>query len=150
MDSSILLGRKRAKDGLWYSWVWVWWQAVEDLTFGFSFFFFFFVFLKPPLDFLFFFFFCLFKAAPSAYGGSQARGRIGAVATSLQPQPQQHRIRTASATYPTAHSNAESLTHWVRPGIMDASHNHLHWTTTELLGFLYETLCVKCWGWMEK
>ena len=34
----------------------------------------------------FFFFFCLFaiaRAAPMAYGGSQARGQIGAVATSL-------------------------------------------------------------------
>ena len=35
----------------------------------------------------FFFFFCLFAiswAAPAAYGGSQARGLIGAVATSLR------------------------------------------------------------------
>ena len=38
----------------------------------------------------FFFFFCLFVvvaiswAAPAAYGGSQARGRIGAVATGLR------------------------------------------------------------------
>ena len=35
---------------------------------------------------LLFFFFCLlsfFKAAPTAYGGSQARGRIGAVAAGL-------------------------------------------------------------------
>ena len=34
----------------------------------------------------FFFFFCLFaisKAAPTAYGGSQARGLIGAIAASL-------------------------------------------------------------------
>ena len=30
------------------------------------------------------FFFCLFRAAPMAYGGSQARGPIGAVATSLR------------------------------------------------------------------
>ena len=30
-----------------------------------------------------FFFFCLFRATPTAHGGSQARGRIGAVATSL-------------------------------------------------------------------
>ena len=29
------------------------------------------------------FFFCLFRAAPTAYGGSQARGLIGAVATGL-------------------------------------------------------------------
>ena len=31
----------------------------------------------------FFFFFCLFRAAPVAYGGSQARGRISVVATGL-------------------------------------------------------------------
>ena len=42
-----------------------------------------------PLDecfFFFFFFFCLFAiswATPAAYGGSQARGLIGAVAVSL-------------------------------------------------------------------
>ena len=37
--------------------------------------------------FFFFFFFCLLAiswAAPTAYGGSQARGRIGAVATGLR------------------------------------------------------------------
>ena len=33
------------------------------------------------------------------------------------PQPQQHRIQAASATYTTAHANAGSLTHRVRPGI---------------------------------
>ena len=39
------------------------------------------------LLFLFFYFFCLFAiswAAPAAYGGSQARGRIGTVAASLR------------------------------------------------------------------
>ena len=51
--------------------------------------------MKQPFYFFFFFFFvfCLFVvvvvvaiswAAPAAYGGSQARGRIGAVATSLR------------------------------------------------------------------
>ena len=35
------------------------------------------------LFFFFFFSFCLFKAAPMAYGGTQARGRIGAVAAGL-------------------------------------------------------------------
>ena len=29
--------------------------------------------------------FCVFRATPMAYGGSQARGPIGAVATSLHP-----------------------------------------------------------------
>ena len=44
------------------------------------------------------FFFLLFRAA---YGSSQARGRVGAVAASLSQ----------------SHSNARSLTHWARPGI---------------------------------
>ena len=35
------------------------------------------------LFFFLFVFFCLFRAASAAYGGSQARGRIGAVATGL-------------------------------------------------------------------
>jgi len=48
----------------------------------------------PQSSFFFFFFFCLFVvivvvvaiswAAPAAYGGSQARGQIGAVATGLR------------------------------------------------------------------
>ena len=33
-----------------------------------------------PHSFFFFFFFCLFRATPTAYGGSQARGLIGAPA----------------------------------------------------------------------
>ena len=46
-----------------------------------------------PWCFLFYFFF-LFRATPSAYGGSQARGQIGAVAASLHffSQPQQRGI----------------------------------------------------------
>ena len=38
---------------------------------------------KEPELFFLFLFFCLFSAAPVAYGGSQARGRIRAVAASL-------------------------------------------------------------------
>ena len=37
------------------------------------------------------------------------------------PQPQQCQIWAASVTYNTAHSNAGSLTHWVRPGIKPAT-----------------------------
>ena len=37
------------------------------------------------------------------------------------PQSQQCGIWAASATYTTAHHNAGSLTHWVRPGIKPAS-----------------------------
>ena len=46
----------------------------------------------------------IFRAAPAACGGSQARGQIGAVAAGLQPQ--QHGIRAVSATYTTAHGNS--------------------------------------------
>ena len=36
------------------------------------------------LDVTYFFFFCFFRATPSAHGGSQARGLIGAVAAGLR------------------------------------------------------------------
>ena len=73
--------------------------------------------------FLSFFLFGLFafsRAAPAAYGGSQDRGPIGAVATSLHQSHSNTRseIRPVSATYTTAHGNAGSLTHWARPGIL--------------------------------
>ena len=55
--------------------------------------------------------FCLFRAIPTACGGSQARGPIRATAAGPIPQPQQHQIRAISATYTTAHGNAGSLTH---------------------------------------
>ena len=42
------------------------------------------------------------------------------------PQPQQRQIWAASVTYTTAHSNAGSLTHWMRPGIEPASSWTLH------------------------
>ena len=58
--------------------------------------------------------FLLLRAVPKAYRGSQARGLIGATAT---PQPQQRRIRAASATYTISQGNAGSLTHWARPRI---------------------------------
>ena len=72
---------------------------------------------------LLFWFFCLFRAAPTAYEGSQARG----------PEPQQQEIWAASATYTTAHGNASS-TPWTRPGIEPASSWMLvgftnHWAT---------------------
>ena len=65
-----------------------------------------------------FFFFLLFRVAHVAYGGSQARDQIGAVAA---PQPQQRRIQATSVTYTTAHSDAGSLTYWARPGIEPVS-----------------------------
>ena len=53
------------------------------------------------------FIYCLFRAAPTAYGGSQVRGQIRAVATCLHHSHSNAR----SATYTTAHGNAGSLTH---------------------------------------
>ena len=73
-----------------------------------------------------FFFFCLFiflsffRAAPVAYGGSQARGPIGAVVASLHRSHSNTGIQAASATYNVAHSNPGSLTHWARSGIEPA------------------------------
>ena len=43
----------------------------------------FFMSLKILYQYIFFLSFCLFRATSAAYGGSQARGRIGAVAASL-------------------------------------------------------------------
>ena len=69
------------------------------------------------LSFFLFFVFCLFRTTPVAYGGSQARGLIGAVAASQHHSHSNTGIRAMSVTYTTAHGNARSLTHWARPGI---------------------------------
>ena len=63
--------------------------------------------------------FLSFRASLVAYWGSQARGRIGAVAASLHH----------------SHSNSGSLTHWARPGIKPLSSWMLvgfvnHWAMT--------------------
>ena len=49
-------------------------------------------------------FYAFFRDAPTAYGGSQARGRIA-------PQPQQQEFQAVSAAYTTAHGSTRSLTH---------------------------------------
>ena len=72
---------------------------------------------------------CLFRAAPEAYGSSQARRAMGAVAASLC----QRGIRAVSGTYTSAHVNPRSLTHWSRPGIKPVS-------SRMLVGF------VNCWA----
>ena len=70
--------------------------------------------------FILFFSNFIFRAVPVAYGGSQARGQIGAVAAGLHHSHSNARSEP-SATYTTTHGNAISLTHWVRPGIKPAS-----------------------------
>ena len=67
-----------------------------------------------PFFFFFFFFsfvFCLFRATPTAYGVSQARGLIRATAAGLHQ----------------SHSNARSLTHGVRPGVEPKTSWFLVW-----------------------
>ena len=71
--------------------------------------------------------FCLFRATPSAYGGSQARGPIQATAAWPTPQPQPH-IRA------TAHRNARSPPTQLEARdptriLMDTSRICLHCTT---------------------
>ena len=66
--------------------------------------------------------FLLFRATSMAYGDSQARGQIRAVAAGLH---QSH--SNTAVTYTIAHSNAGSLTHWVRPGIEPATSWFLVW-----------------------
>ena len=76
--------------------------------------------LDPALShYLFFFFsfvFCLLRSTPTAYGDSQARGQIRGIAAGLR-HSHSNQIWATSVTYTTAHGNARSLTHWVRPGI---------------------------------
>ena len=64
--------------------------------------------------FCFFGFFCLYafsRATPAAYGGSQAKGRIRAVAAGLRQSHSNAGIRAVSPTHTTAHGNAGSPTH---------------------------------------
>ena len=66
--------------------------------------------------------FCPFRAALAAYGGSQARGLIGAAAAGFRQSHSNARsIRAASETYTTAHGHARSLNHWARRGIEPAT-----------------------------
>ena len=69
----------------------------------------------PPVDpefcpvcknFFFFLVFCLFRAAPVAFGSSQARGRIS-YSCRPTPEPQQRSIQATSATYTRASCNLQ-------------------------------------------
>ena len=85
-----------------------------------------------------FFVFCLFRATLIAYGGSQTRGLIEAVAVCWStPQPQQCQIRALSATYTTAQGNPLSRAR-------DRTHNPMvprricfHCTTTRIPGMSF-------------
>ena len=60
-------------------------------------------------------------AIPMAYGSSQARGRIGATVASLHCSHSNTGFEPLLVTYTTAHGNARSITHRLRPGIESSS-----------------------------
>ena len=73
-------------------------------------------------SFFLFFFFSLFRPVPKAYGSSQARGWIGAIATGLiTASAKQDPSRVCNLRYAIAHANTRLITHWVRPGIEPTS-----------------------------
>ena len=74
-----------------------------------------------PFCFVLFCLLSFFRAAPVAYGGSQARGRIGAVATVLLQSHSNSGSEPCLWTTPQLTGNAGSLTHWARPGIEPAT-----------------------------
>ena len=59
---------------------------------------------------------CVFTVAPAAYGGSQSKGRIRAVASGLHLRHSNEGSEPHLQPTPVAHGHARSLTHWVRPG----------------------------------
>ena len=65
--------------------------------------------------------FCFFKASRVTYGSSQPRGLNQSCSCWPMPQPQQCWIWVTSVTYTSAHGNAGSLIHWVRPGMEPTS-----------------------------
>ena len=71
--------------------------------------------------YLVFFFPLPFLCHTMAYGGSQARGRVGAVAAGLQHSHIERGIQATSATCTTAHGSTGSLSHSARPGIEPVS-----------------------------
>ena len=98
-------------------------------------------------SFFFFFFFCLFRAAPSAYGSSQARGPIGATAAGLHHSHSTARSKL-HVTYTTVHGISGLLTHLARPGIEPVSSWILvgfvnHWAMTETPKSVFSICCVK-------
>ena len=73
--------------------------------------------LSSVLNYYYYYYFCLVRATPEAYGGSQARGLMGAVAPGLCHSHSNTGSEPCLWPTATAHGNARSLTHWSRPGI---------------------------------
>ena len=91
---------------------------------------------KPSFIYLLILTFCLFRAAPTAYEGSQARGRIGAVkllacttATAMQDPTcvcdLHHSSRQHKILNPLSKARDRTCV------LMDTSQIHFHWATSE-------------------
>ena len=76
------------------------------------------LFIQP----FFFFFFCLFRAAPVACGGSQARGQIEAAAASLYHRHSHARSGPHLQTTPQLPAMPDPLTHLAKPGMEPRIH----------------------------
>ena len=70
--------------------------------------------------FFFFFLLLLFRATQAAYGGSQARGPIGTITSSLCQSHSNARSKPHLRPA-TSHGNDGSPTHWAMPGIEPVS-----------------------------
>ena len=64
-----------------------------------------------------FLYFCLFRATPTAYGSSQARGRIGSAAAGLCHSHARSKMQAMLQLV----AMMDPLTHWARPEIESAS-----------------------------
>ena len=94
------------------------------------------------------FFLFLFRAAPTAYGGFQARGRIRAIAAGLHqataaPDPSHvcnlhHSLWQLGILNPLSEAGDRTCF------LMDASQIHFHWATmgTPIYGVFYQQKCV--------
>ena len=71
--------------------------------------------------FMLFYLFIYFRAAPMAYGSSQARGWIIATAASLHHSHSHIRFELELRPTPQLMATLRSLTHWARPGMGPAT-----------------------------
>ena len=85
------------------------------------------------------FFFCLFRATPAAYGGSQARGLIGATASGLC---QSHSNARAIATPDPSHvcdQHHGSWQHWILNPLSEArGRTHVLMVTSRVCNLLVQ------------
>ena len=96
------------------------------------------------------YFFIFFRAALEAYGGSQARGRIEAVAASLHHHHSNARSESCLQPTTTGDSNAGFLTHWAKPGIEPTTSRFLvgivstvpRWEFPVFWFFFFEDFCI--------